>query len=109
MACLATRRFRGGAVWIALLLLISTSGCIGLTTNLLYAIKGRKLPAEFDGLEGQRVAVVCLAASPSQSPDSSTDQLSHAVEQLLAERVKKVEISPIVPSLWARICVDKGG
>lgn len=94
MTCPAKPRLYRGALPIALMLLVGSSGCIGLTTNLLYAIKGRKLPAEFAGLEGKRVAVVCLAASPSQSPDSSTDLLAHGIENLLAERVKQIEIVP---------------
>ena len=74
-------------------LALSQSGCVGLTAQLLYVIKGDpQIPAEFEGLEGKRVAVVCVANTSSYDPNSASTQLAHAVSGLLRKKVKKINV-----------------
>ena len=72
--------------------LSSGSGCIGLASHLLYVIKGEKVPAEFEGLEGKRVAVVCMSGSLGSDPGSATATLARLVEVQLKRNVPKIEL-----------------
>ena len=41
-------------------LLLTSSGCVRLAANLVNAIQGNERPAEYNGFEEQRVAIVCV-------------------------------------------------
>ena len=51
-----------------IVMLVTTVGCMGGLAQLLYVIKGHKIPAEFNGLEGKRVAVVCISDASAYGP-----------------------------------------
>lgn len=55
-----SRPFTLSAVGL-LMLLVSTSGCISLAANLIGVMKGNTRPADYEGLEGQRVALICTS------------------------------------------------
>jgi hypothetical protein len=80
------------AVAAGLVLAILSMGGCAIMNHLLYVVKGATIPAEFDGLKDQRVAVVCVSANDDYGPDSTTVMLSRAVEQLLQERVAKIRL-----------------
>ena len=63
---------------VALLTVIlpSSLGCIGAAAQFVYLIKGAKIDAEFDGLKGKRVAVVCISSNSAYGPDSETSILA---------------------------------
>lgn len=80
-------------VWIlAASVLASSTGCIGMTAQLLYLVKGQKVPAEFEGLADKRVAVVCVASSASYDPGSAPSMLSQLVESLLRQNVDDIKM-----------------
>ncbi len=60
--------------------------------QLMYVIKGHKIPAEYSGLEEKRVAVVCVSDSASYGPDTLTYTVSNAVSIKLSQNVNKIEI-----------------
>src|SRR5262245_66274154 len=59
--------------------LISTSGCVGFTNWILWGIYGQRVPAEFEGLANQRVAVVCATKSTPFEPGQDTGAIARAV------------------------------
>jgi hypothetical protein len=77
---------------LLLLLLPTAGGCIGLASQLLYVIKGDKVAAEFDGLAGKRVAVVCVANSSNYDPGSASSKLAQMVEIILKKEVPRMNL-----------------
>jgi hypothetical protein len=74
-------------------LTIPATGCIGFTSQLVYWIKGgHKIDAEYNGLEGKKVAVVCVSDNSSYGPNSISNMLERAVVILLRERGKKIDV-----------------
>ena len=74
------------------LLILANTGCMGLAAYVLHAWKGNMVPAEFDGLEGRRVAVVCISDSISTGPNSVSEMLASAVHQVLSQNVPNIEM-----------------
>ncbi len=81
------------AGWLLLgtLVLGSSTGCVRLMANLIHAIRGSELPAEYDGFEEQRVAVVC-GTDKGLSNDATTALMSGYVHMALNQHVKKIEL-----------------
>jgi hypothetical protein len=75
------------------LLVLPNLGCIGFTSQLLYFIKGgHKLPAEFDGLSGKRVAVVCVSDSSAYGPDTFAGMLERNVAAILRQKGDEIDV-----------------
>jgi len=84
-----------GRTALALTMLVTLScnaGCLGMAAQLLYVIKGDKVEAEFEGLEGKRVAVVCLSNTSGFDPGSASSTLAQYVELNLRKNVKKIQV-----------------
>jgi len=77
---------------LAVLLVLTQPGCLGIAANLMNAVKGHSVEAEFAGLEDQRVAVVTITDSSQYSDDASARILSRRVADILQTEVKKIEI-----------------
>lgn len=87
-------RFQSSHWFIACLMvciMINTTGCVRLASNLLYAIKGRDNPAEFAGLEEKKVAVL-VSNNGVHTSDASSLVLARNVNLLLQSKVKKVRM-----------------
>lgn len=91
-------RMPNSAVWLvwALALAVSplalASGCNVLATAM-YVVSGQNTPAEFEGLKGKRVAVVCRPVTSLHFRDSSVSRdLAKQVGMLLERNVSKVEL-----------------
>ncbi|MCO6454513.1 MAG: hypothetical protein J5I93_04275 [Pirellulaceae bacterium] len=82
---------RACALTLALLTL-PAMGCIGALAQGLYLFHGEKVPAEFGGLEGKRVAVICLSNTASAGPGSDADVVARLVSTLLAREVKEIQV-----------------
>lgn len=76
--------------WLGLLLATNT-GCIALFANLMHAIHGNMLPAEYSGLEEQRVAVVCLTDTGFRSSAESSILVNN-LHADLSMNVKDIEV-----------------
>ena len=70
-------------------------GCIGAVSQLLYVIKGHKMPPAFEGLEGKRIAVVCVSDASAYGPDPLTYSVSNALSVKLARGLKESTIVPV--------------
>ncbi len=78
---------------LTLSFLIPSSGCIGISAHLLYFIKGgQKIDAEYKGLNGKRVAVVCVSENVSYGPNSISSMMERSVAALLRERGRKIDV-----------------
>ncbi len=71
---------------------VSSSGCVRLAANLVHAIKGNDVPAEFTGMQGKKVAVVC-ATDEGLGADGNSTLVARFVRKLLEEKVEKIEVS----------------
>jgi len=85
--------------WLVLLLLVgmlipTATGCIQmLLFTPYYLIHGHDLPADFKGLEGKRVVVVCRPPASLEYRYGSVDrEVSKRVGRLIAKNVKKVDV-----------------
>jgi hypothetical protein len=73
-------------------LLAAIPGCGPLAT-IAWLIHGPEMiPAEFDGLKGKRVAVVCLDANSLSGPGGEADAVSKAVAMTLAKQVPDIHM-----------------
>jgi hypothetical protein len=73
--------------------LVPAAGCVGALTTIAYLVKGIEIPAEFNGLRGKRVAVVCQPMVALQYRNSTAAKdLARQIGNLLRERVSKVQI-----------------
>lgn len=86
--CLTARLF---VCLAAVLALGAAPGC-GMLPTVAYWIKGNKVPAKFKGLEGKRVAVVCLDANSLKGPGSEADNIAKAVARTLGYNVHTIKL-----------------
>src|SRR5687768_6954796 len=71
---------------------VTTSGC-GIMATVAYWINGpTKVPAQFSGLEGKRVAVVCLDANSLGGPGGEADAIAKVVAITLANKVSDIDM-----------------
>ena len=72
--------------------LAALPGC-GPIATIAWLINGPEMvPAEFDGLKGKRVAVVCLDANSLGGPGGEADTVAKAVAMLLSNNVKDIHM-----------------
>jgi hypothetical protein len=71
---------------------LTAPGCIGFTSHLLWWMGADREPAEFDGLEGQTVAVVCESPNSALGPDPETEALAREVEKILRYKVPRIKV-----------------
>lgn len=75
-----------------MVVLTTTTGCINQMAQLLYVIKGHQIPAKFQGLEGKRVAVICLSDASAYGPDTLTYTVAKHVSSKIANGLKDVDV-----------------
>src|SRR5215213_6757521 len=76
----------------ALCLIATIPGCGPLAT-IAWLINGPEMvPAEFDGLKGKRVAVVCLDANSLGGPGGEADTVAKAVAMVLGKHVEDIRM-----------------
>lgn len=72
--------------------LAQLSGC-GAVATVAWLIHGpEKVPAKFNGLEGKRVAVVCLDGNSLRGPGGEADAIAKAVSVAIGYHVPDVEM-----------------
>ncbi|MBX3412702.1 MAG: hypothetical protein KF708_08440 [Pirellulales bacterium] len=75
-------------------LALSAGGCAAVATAI-YIVKGTNVSAEYKGLVGKRVAVVCRpAASLQYGKTAVSKELGQAVSALLRANVRKIVVVP---------------
>lgn len=71
--------------------LAGAGGCVNLAANMIHAITGNMQPADFDGLKGQRVAIVCLT-DDGMGTDATSSMLTSYIHAALNSNIKKIEL-----------------
>ncbi len=83
---------RAGLVMVSLAVVLQ-AGCAAQIAGLLWVIRGNPVPAEYEGLQKQRVAVICRAApGQTHTVTLAARELSKQIGRLLAEKVRKIEV-----------------
>ena len=87
---------RYGHLVVSLMLLAATvaaGGCASALATAVWLIKGPNMPAEYDGLRGKKVVVVCRPFSSSlyANPGVAKD-ISRQVSLLLKQQVRGIEV-----------------
>ena len=85
-------RIRWAMTITALICMTASTGCVGAVAQALYMWKGITLPAEYEGLQEQRVAVVCVSNEASYGSSSTASRLARNVSRLLEMHVKKIDM-----------------
>ena len=80
------------AMLVAGIMLTTQPGCLGLVANLVHAVGGDKIPAEYEGLEGSKVAVVTITDSSQYSDDASARILSRKLGEIITREIKEVRL-----------------
>lgn len=81
-----------GFFLVTLSLLMVNAGCVGLLAQMGYWTGANLVPAEYDGLEDQRVAVVCVYKKASYGVGVEAELLARGVERMLKENVEKITV-----------------
>jgi hypothetical protein len=79
---------------IAAAAVTSSSGCASVLATGIYVLQGGNMvPPEFEGLEDQKVVVVCRPPSTNEYRHAGASRaVSQRVSELLVEHVKKVDV-----------------
>jgi ABC-type uncharacterized transport system auxiliary subunit len=87
------RHSRRAALALLVALPLAVAGGCSILPFAAYLIKGISTPADFNGLKGKKVAVICRPVASLQYQSSSVaTELAQRVADLLAEHVAKIEI-----------------
>jgi len=104
------RSFTANRLFFTLLItfgLLTSLGCAGAISQLIYVIKGHTVPAAYSGLENKKVAVVCISDASAYGPDPLTYTISNALSVKLAQGLE--EESVIVPVSIVEQWIDTNG
>ncbi len=77
---------------LVLALALSASPGCGAMSTVTYWLYGNNAPAKFEGLQGKRVAVVCLDADSLKGPGSEADRVARTVATTLGYHVADIKI-----------------
>ncbi len=78
---------------LLLLAIVAAAGGCSVLPFVAYLVKGISTPAEFSGLKGKKVAVICRPVASLQYQSSSVaTELADRVGALLREHVSKIQI-----------------
>lgn len=86
--------FRAVAVVLAGACCTLTGGCVGFLAQVGYWTGAANVPAAFSGLEGKRVAVVCITDSSTFGPQADSLVLADMIASALRQNVKDIELVP---------------
>ena len=67
-------------------------GCVQFAANMVHAFKGDAVPAEYPGLEEQRVAVYTITDTSQYTDDVAARMLTRYVGELLLAKVEDVRL-----------------
>ena len=76
---------------VALVLMAQSTGCTFLS-QVVMTMQDRRTEAKFNGLEGKKVAVVCLDAHTLRTPGGEAEALARALGRELAANVKDMQL-----------------
>ena len=93
-----------GLASILLMFLVASTGCVSLLSNVLYVIKGKDAPAEFDELKGKKVAVL-VSNNGIHTWDAVSVILAKHINLHLGAKVKKIQL--VGQDMVEGVCQDQ--
>lgn len=79
---------------LLMVLLAPLSGCMGAAVQVANLMGMNMVPAEYAGLKGKRVAVVCVSPDSSYGPIDTGSQLAVELERYLGKHVRRISFVP---------------
>jgi len=92
---------------VAASIVVTTGGCGAMLATGMYVVQGGNMaPAEFDGLKGQRVVVVCRPPSSNEYRHAGASRaVSQRVSELLVDNVRNIDVvNPREVDNWLDEC-----
>jgi hypothetical protein len=86
---------------------LTQPGCVGALSQLLYMVKGHTVEPAYSGLNGKRVAIVCVSDASAYGPDTLTYLVGQAVGIKLANGLD--EDSSVISSARVEEWIDTNG
>ena len=77
--------------WLFIVGILGLSGCNTLPL-IAYVAGGTNVPAQFEGLEATRVAVVCVSDGVSYGSGTESERLARETARILAEKVPDIDV-----------------
>jgi len=77
--------------WLLIVSVVGMGGC-NLLAHVAYMSGGTMVPAQFKGLEGSRVAVVCVSDDSSYGSGTESERVARGIAKILAERVPEIDV-----------------
>jgi hypothetical protein len=77
---------------LAAIFLASHCGCVGMLAQMGYWTGANLIPAEYEGLENERVAVICVSSNASYGVGIEAELLARGVSSILKENVKGIDL-----------------
>lgn len=76
------------------MVLTTNAGCFARMLDFgLYVLKGPPIvPPQYEELEGQRVAVICVSVANSYGPNAVTNRVNRDLQRLLAAKITGIEM-----------------
>lgn len=71
---------------------LTLSGCSLLLNQMGYWSGGHLVSAEYEGLKGERVAVVCVSDNASYGVGTESELLARSLASILKERVEDIDV-----------------
>ena len=93
-----------GFASVLLVVLMASTGCVSLLSNVLYVIKGKDAPAEFDELKGKKVAVL-VSNNGVHTWDAVSVVLAKNINLHLGTKVKKIQL--VGQDMVEGVCQDQ--
>jgi len=87
----ADMKSQHGLSWLFIVGVLGIAGCNTLPL-IAYIAGGTITPAQFDGLEDSRVAVVCVSDDSSYGSGIESKLLARGIARILAERVPGIDV-----------------
>ncbi|WP_145354755.1 hypothetical protein [Roseimaritima multifibrata] len=74
------------------LVALCQAGCMGLVSTILHTTGADMIPAQFEGLEKQRVAVIAVTDSSHYSDDVAAQMVGREISEILSDEVKDIKL-----------------
>ncbi len=83
---------RASLLAVAVFLVTTQPGCLGMYANLMHAVGADKVPAEYEELDESTVAIVTVTNSSQYSEDTSARLLSRMVGDILSKEGDEISL-----------------
>lgn len=101
-----TRISSASSLALLLAVLISSTGCIGAISQLIYVVKGTNVEPSYSGLEDSTVAVVCVSDASAYGPDMLTTTVAQAVAMKMHRTGRDINV---IPATTINDWIDRNG